>query len=272
VARKVAKVADLNVKIKNNQNRVKNLEDAINQAQAARSVETQAFEANKADDEAAKSLVDKSMVVLKKFYEDNGLAFAQVGVGHRNRWHQPLGTGPAGQAPPPPPPTWSEPYGGAKGESNGIQAIMDMIKDDIDKDIRVATEEEDSAQASFEDFKSDNEAIITDIRDQIAALELQVGDEEEVISVSKSKRKDKKGQLEQTMTFLRTIAPGCDFIAVNFQTRKDERAAEIDGLLEAKAALHGGSLKGAKATAAEDAAARTVPSLVQADTGDDTEC
>merc|ERR1719420_690660 len=78
--------------------------------------------------------------------------------------------------------------------------------------------------------------------------------------------------LETLMTFLRTIAPGCDFIAVNFQTRKDERAAEIDGLLEAKAALHGGSLKGAKATAAEDAAARTVPSLVQADTGDDSEC
>merc|ERR1719454_37373 len=109
------------------------------------------------------------MVVLKKFYEDEGLAFAQVGVGHRKHWallqaerhqRQPYGTGAAGQAPPPPPPTWTEPYGGAKGESDGIQAIMDMIKDDIDKDIRDTTEIEEAGVKDFEDFKSDTEDVI----------------------------------------------------------------------------------------------------------------
>merc|ERR1719409_813 len=147
----------------------------------------------------------------------------------------------AGEAPPPPPPMWQEPYGGSPGEANGIQAILLMIIDDIQKDIRVATEEEDSQQQEFDDYKSTTENTIGKLEDQKAEYEEQVGDKEEDIEVAKGERSDKKKILDETMAYLKTIAPGCDYMAVNFELRKQNRAEETEGLAEAKASLSGGS-------------------------------
>ena len=41
------------------------------------------------------------------------------------------------------------------------------------------------------------------------------------------------------MDFLKEIAPGCDFIAMNFKMRLTNRQIEKDGLLKAKAILEG---------------------------------
>merc|ERR1719198_1498150 len=109
------------------------------------------------------------------------------------------------------------------------------------------------------------------MEDQKAALETEVGDAEESISISKSKREENKEQLDNTMAYLRTIAPGCDFIMSNFELRKKNRADEIDGLLEAKAALEGGSFTSQKAAVAEDSAARTVPAGFLQQQGGDLE-
>lgn len=223
---------------------------------------------------AAKGLVDKSMVVLKKFYEDNGLSLAQATVERPGSPYIDLvQSEQPGEAPPPPPPTWEGGYGGAKGESNGIQSIMEMIKDDIDKDIRDATTVEEASQKEFDDFKADQDAVISSLEEQKATLEEEVGDVEEGIYISKSKRDEKKAQLDNTMGFLRSIAPECDFMNVNFQLRKDNRAAEIDGLLEAKAALSGASFKDQKSAVAQDKAARTAPAgFLQQRDGDREEC
>merc|ERR1719169_319314 len=93
------------------------------------------------------------MDVLKGFYEDNGLVLTQRGA------RQPP-TVVAGEAPPPPPPTWDAPYGGAKGESTGIQAILGMILEDVEADIKKADEEEKQAIEDFEKMKEDTEKSI----------------------------------------------------------------------------------------------------------------
>merc|ERR1719247_148382 len=116
-----------------------------------------------------------------------------------------------------------------------------MIIDDIDKDIRVATEEEDEAKQEFDDYKSTTENTIGKLEDQKADFETEVGDREGEIEVAKGERTDKKKILDETMAYLKTIAPGCDYMAVNFELRKQNRAEEIEGLMEAKASLSGGS-------------------------------
>merc|ERR1719247_1009667 len=116
-----------------------------------------------------------------------------------------------------------------------------MIIDDIDKDIRVATEEEDKSQEEFDDYKSTTENTIGKLEDQKAEYEEVVGDKEEEIEVAKGERSDKKKILDETMAYLKTIAPGCDYMAVNFELRKQNRAEEIEGLMEAKASLSGES-------------------------------
>ena len=46
-------------------------------------------------------------------------------------------------------------------------------------------------------------------------------------------RQDTKGTLDDTIDFLKSIAPDCDYISVNFEIRKKNRWAERDGLEKA---------------------------------------
>jgi hypothetical protein len=244
ISRKNAQIATLKTKIANLVKNIKDLNLQISEAKAMRDAENAEFKVAKGDDVAAKGLVEKTKVVLKKFYEDEGLALVQTKkIQKKAQVHvqQAPEMSAAGDAPPPPPPMWEEPYGGSPGEANGIQSILEMIIDDIDKDVRVATEEENSQQAEFDDYKSTTESTIGKLEDQKADYEEQVGDKEEDIEVAKGERSDKKKILDETMAYLKTIAPGCDYMAVNFELRKQNRAEEIEGLAEAKASLQGGA-------------------------------
>merc|ERR1719378_1446739 len=119
---------------------VKDLKLQLEEAQIQRAKENAEFKAAKADDEAAAVLIGKSKDVLEKFYQDNGLALAQTG----KRVAQPEVV--AGEAPPPPPTTWADPYGGNKGSTNGIISLLEMVKSDVEKDIKTATAAEDEAK------------------------------------------------------------------------------------------------------------------------------
>merc|ERR1719272_932536 len=137
---------------------MKDLKSQIQVAKDNRDAENAEYQGAKSDDLSAKGLVEKTITVLKKFYEDEGLVLAQT---RAFRSHQAPEMSPAGEAPPPPPPTWSDGgYKGSQGESNGIQAILQMIVDDIVKDMRVAQEEEDKSEQTFQDYKSETQAVI----------------------------------------------------------------------------------------------------------------
>merc|ERR1719161_1208944 len=128
-----------------------------------------------------------------------------------------------------------------------------MVKADVEKDIRTATEDEEKAKSEYDTFKSDTEALIDSLESQKSALEGEVGDAESAVVDAKKTRADKKKVLDDTMSFLRSIATSCDYMAVNFELRKANREAEIDGLIEAGAALEGGAFgKAAFLQKAED--------------------
>merc|ERR1719158_2187355 len=223
---------------------VKELKLQLEEAQIQRAKENREFKAGKADDEAAAVLIGKSKDVLDKFYSDNGLALAQTGrksqIMSKSGVAQPEVV--AGEAPPPPPTTFGgEPYGGNKGATSGIISILEMVKTDVEKDIKTATAQEDKAKADYDTFKSETEALIKSLESEKANLEGEVGDAETAVVDAKKTRKDKKKVLDDTMEFLRSIAPSCDFMAVNFELRKANREAEIDGLIEAGASLQGGA-------------------------------
>merc|ERR1719311_1127195 len=211
---------------------VKELKLQMEEAQVMRNKENLEYQQSKADDEAAAVLIGKAADVLAKFYEDNGLVLAQTNA-HKSLLAQP------GAAPPPPPTTWQEPYGGAKGANNGIMSILEMVKADVEKDIKTATAEEAKAKSEYETFKSETETMISSLESQKSDLEGEVGDAEQAVVDAKKTRADKKKVLDDTMAFLRSIATSCDYMAVNFELRKANREAEIDGLIEAGAALEG---------------------------------
>merc|ERR1719161_2126341 len=209
----------------------------------ARQKENIAFKSSKADDEAAAKLISAAKDVLQKFYKDNGLALAQTAYkvyqSETEAVAQPEVV--AGEAPPPPPSTFSEPYGGNKGESNGIHSLLEMVHADVEKDIKTATKEEADAKADYEAFMSSTKSLLESLASQKSELEGEIGDAETAISDSKTLRGEKKAVLDETMKFLRSIAPSCDYMAANFELRKSNREAEIDGLMGAKTALLGGT-------------------------------
>merc|ERR1719160_2386343 len=118
-----------------------------------------------------------------------------------------------------------------------------MIKTDIAKDIKTATETEKTDQAEYDDFMASSEAAMTKGDSDVATLEGEIGDAEMKIKDARGTRKEEKKVLDETLMYLRSIAEGCDFMAANFELRKSNREAEVDGLLEAQAALTGGSFK-----------------------------
>jgi len=214
---------------------IKELKLQLEEAMIQRTKENVEYKAAKADDEAAAVLIGKSKDVLEKFYADNGLALAQQKVvKHR----QPEVV--AGEAPPPPPTTWADPYGGNKGSTNGIISLLEMVKTDVEKDIKTATAAEAKAKTEYDTFKTDTEALIKSLDAEKTSLEGEVGDAETAIVNAKATRTDKKKVLDDTMAFLRSIASSCDYMAVNFELRKANREAEIDGLIEAGTSLEGG--------------------------------
>merc|ERR1719191_1315490 len=214
---------------------IKELKLQLEEAMIQRTKENVEYKAAKADDEAASVLIGKSKDVLEKFYADNGLALAQTAY---RRSAQPEVV--AGEAPPPPPTTWADPYGGNKGSTNGIISLLEMVKADVEKDIKTATAAEDKAKTEYDTFKTDTEALIKSLEGEKTSLEGEVGDAETAIVDAKATRTDKKKVLDDTMAFLRSIATSCDYMAVNFELRKANREAEIDGLIEAGTSLEGG--------------------------------
>jgi len=222
---------------------VKELRLQLEEAQIRRTKENVEYKAAKADDEAAAVLIGKSKDVLQKFYADNGLALAQTAshvAQQKGGSAQPEVV--AGEAPPPPPSTFGgEPYGGNKGANSGIQSLLEMVQADVEKDIRTATAAEDKAKQDYDNFKSETEALIKSLNSEKSNLEGEVGDAETAIVDAKKTRSDKKKVLDDTMAFLRSIATSCDYMAVNFELRKANREAEIDGLIEAGASLEGGA-------------------------------
>jgi chromosome segregation ATPase len=217
-------IADLNKKIVDAQQEIEDLNTELQEARDQRGLEKTAYEGNKAADESAVGLIEQTMAVLNKFYEDNGLALVQA----------------PGDAPPPPPPpqTWSEPYGGAQRESNGIQGILGLIKEDVEKDIKVA-EEENDAISEFETLESETASTISLLEGEIADFDDQKAQAEQAITEEESQRQDTKNSLDDTIDFLKSIAPDCDYISVNFEVRKRNRWAEGDGLEKAQAILSG---------------------------------
>merc|ERR1719453_1413745 len=130
-----------------------------------------------------------------------------------------------GPAPPPPPETPSGKQG-AKEESGGVLAMMDMMKADVEKDIQEMEFEEKDAQKEYE-------AMLTDLADKRAADSKSIeekeaakaGVEDDIIKTQDTKAAEEE-QLMATKQYISEIHGECDWLIENYETRKEARANE----------------------------------------------
>jgi len=231
IARQKAKVEEQKTQIGIAEENIKKLEEELKEATRTREDEKAAFESDKVDDENAVALIEKAMNVLKTFYEEK---FQLVQIEKK----QPPKVV-AGEAPPPPPPTFEGDYGGAQGETKGIQSILGLIKEDIEADIEKNEQAEKESQEAYDKLKADTETSIADENKAIDDAKAVIADAESEIENQNSLKNEKLESLKATLEQVKASEPGCTFISVNFKIRTTNRQLEIDGLKNAKAILQG---------------------------------
>merc|ERR1719327_1295506 len=117
--------------------------------------------------------------------------------------------------------------------------MMEMMKEDIEKEIKMAYKEDGEAQAEFE-------ADRKDITDMIRSNKLAKVTAEKELAAHEQAISDTEGALDQaeedhklTEEEGKAIFEECEWVDKEFGDRKDKRKIEIQGLMDAKNKLAG---------------------------------
>mmetsp|Transcript_39800 Transcript_39800/g.73903 ORF Transcript_39800/g.73903 Transcript_39800/m.73903 type:complete len:708 (-) Transcript_39800:129-2252(-) len=124
-------------------------------------------------------------------------------------------------------------------QTGGIVSILHMIKEDLEKEVTVARQEEGVAQSDFEAAMAKLQAQIDTLEDIIAALEAE---EAATMSASAAMQlhKTAKEADEDTENELKgTLYSDCLWVQTHFSDRYAKRKTEMKGLTDAKAYLSG---------------------------------
>jgi len=184
------------------------------------------------DDADAVALLDEAMLAMKAFYRRNKLALSL-----RAEPAEPVYSADRDKAPET---VWSgSKYGGRKSETEGLVAIMEMIKEDVQKELQTARFDDAEAQKLY--LKEDGEmkeALDTQMASKLSH-ERELADIKGEKFDTEEHKASKNGDLASEGTLKSALYTDCSWVASHFESRRTKRKAEIDGLQEAKSYLAG---------------------------------
>merc|ERR1719316_2352936 len=143
------------------------------------------------------------------------------------------------QVAPPPPPETAGAYKKKGGESGGVIAMLDMMVQDLDKEIQETEVAEKEAQSEYEQFMKDSAAKRAQDAKSIEDKEGAKADLEAKLLKDQEEKTSTMKEAMATHQFLADVHGDCDWLLQNFDTRKSARAGEIDALTKGKAVLSG---------------------------------
>jgi hypothetical protein len=179
------------------------------------------------DDADAIALMKQAIETLEKFYKDNNLplALAQKAPEYNDKDVAPE--------------TWSEPYGGRKGESEGILAILAMLVEDVEKEMREARADDADAQAEYEKQNGALQQTLDSQEETLASLETEKAELEAKMRTYEKYKDGKEGDKEAEDEENKALQTECLWVKEHFESRREKRKAEIQGLVDAKGFLAG---------------------------------
>jgi hypothetical protein len=203
--------------------------EAMEEALADREAENQAFTTAKTDDENAIELLGQAIEALSAYGSNN--AFLQ-------RRKQPAMEVSEDQAP-------DASFSGKDNHNdaqNGIVMLLTQIKENLEIEIKVATEGEAKATEEYLKLKADSDAQIKSYEEQIVSLDAAISDTDAEITSLTETKEDTEAEHKTTVEYLEKIEPNCEWSKASFSKRAELRTKEADGLREAKAILAGAVL------------------------------
>merc|ERR1719409_810641 len=200
----------------------------MNDITKERDSERDVYKKNLKDDQDAIGILEKAQGALEKFYRDTSAL--QVA---------PKNVKLVAAAPEPHTNFQDGDYKGSTGEARGVLSIIEMLKEDIRKQIKTEGQDEIDAQNAYE---KDFNALTQNYR---ASEKAKLKAEDELADL----KSDKTGQtenkaaaqndLDDEKKLTKALATDCDWVADQFEKRRSARKAELDGLNEAKDFLAG---------------------------------
>jgi len=144
----------------------------------------------------------------------------------------------AGDAPPPPPEA-NLAYKKKGQESNGVIAMIDLLKSDLEKENLELGATEKNAQEDYEKFMADAAAKRAEDSKSITDKKVSKAQIQDEVQTNKDALKSKKLELMETGKYLAGLHAECDWLLQYFDLRKEARANEMVALGNAKDVLQG---------------------------------
>jgi len=144
-----------------------------------------------------------------------------------------------GSAAPPPPPETFGPYTKKSEDSAGVLQMIDLLVNDLDKEMQEADVNEKDAQEDYAKLVEDaGEKRAADAK-LIVEKETAAANTEDALQDEKARKKDTTKELMGALEVTKSIHVECDWLLQNYGARKEARASEADALSNAKAVLSG---------------------------------
>merc|ERR1719320_1173705 len=143
------------------------------------------------------------------------------------------------QAAPPPPPETFGAYSKKSGESGGVMAMIDMMVNDLKKDMQAAEFDEKDAQEEYEELMADSQKKRASDSKLITTKEGAKAEADVSAETASENLQTANAELHATKEYINNLHKDCDFLVENYEFRKTARAEEVDALKKAKAVLGG---------------------------------
>jgi chromosome segregation ATPase len=184
------------------------------------------------DDADAVKLIDMAIVSISSYYKKNKIPLEFV------QKKEPEYTVDPDKAPE----TTFSGSGARKSESGGIVAIMEMIKEDTINEMETSKKDDAKSQANYE--KERGALMETFKADEAAKVEAEkeLADTEQAIADTEEAKGAAAADLAEEQKLAASIQKDCAWVESHFDSRRDKRKAEIEGLQEAKNFLAGAGI------------------------------
>merc|ERR1719316_475044 len=195
---------------------VADTEIAIKKASEAREAENAEYQTTVADQRATQAILAKALKKLESFYAKAAAAalLQQTPPVQFNSYKKNAGSGP-------------------------VMGMIEQIVEDSKKLETEAIAAEKQAQADYEDFVKNSNALIADLTTSIEEKTKAIAAADLEMEQAKSDHESAVTELESLASVKQDLHSECDFVLDNFEIRQKARLQEMEAIAEAKQILSG---------------------------------
>jgi chromosome segregation ATPase len=180
------------------------------------------------DDSDAVDLIKQAIVALSKYYKNNKIDMPALVQAPEY----------AEDADKPPDATFAG-SSSRSSETGGILAILEMLVEDMEKEMAEGRADDADAQEKYLKQEGALQETLDSQEETKANTETELGDLEEKIATYEDHSDKRKADLDAEKDTKKSLNTDCDWVKTHFQSRREKRKTEIQGLVDAKGFLAG---------------------------------